>query len=414
MNRSYLVPMGEINTLEEKLTLVKGDATFVFDERNRKYIDLRSGLWNVNVGYHPELFAAVKAKMDEQFASQLTYLDIHSFHHPLYEEYGKQLLDFADSGNRYQHVIYTNSGSECTELALKMARQVNPNNKKVKTLAFSKGYHGTFWGGMSVSGLDQEVTQVYSPKLNYMDFIDFPDNAQKEEHLINHIYQHHEEYSTMVIEPVMGSAGVRIPEFAFMNKLGKLLKKYDITIIFDEVATGFYRTGKRFFFQHLNFEPDIINLSKGINNGILPFGSVLLSVAFVEKLTGKQLEHFSTQNGNLLGLISAIETLNFYLKKEEEIIQNINKLNQIMRIQFASATFSHPYRIIGCMASIEINDPAKLQIIVGKLQQFGILCYQYFNSVEDNGLTLMPSYFIEPDQMEKMMKQLCKVVKSYD
>ncbi|WP_086330881.1 aminotransferase class III-fold pyridoxal phosphate-dependent enzyme [Candidatus Enterococcus mansonii] len=409
MKYNYVVPMGDISSINNKLALIRAENEYVFDYNQKRFMDLRSGLWNVNLGYKTELYESVQQRLNEQLSTNLTYLDIHSFHHPLYQEYAEKLCAFVDAEGNYTQLIYTNSGSECTELALKLSRQIN--NQKVKTLAFSKGYHGTFWGGMSVSGLDQEVTEVYNPKISNIEFIKFPENKSEEEELLTYIERHHCEYGAMIIEPVLGSAGVKIPSFPFMNKLGELLKQNGIMIIFDEVATGFYRTGQRFFFHYLDFKPDIINLSKGINNGILPFGAVLLSNELVKKLKNENVEHFSTQNGNLLGIISAHETLNYYQKNEVEVSKNIQRLNEVILSGLQEQDIM--CRGMGCMFAITINNPLALQLIVDALEQAGVLCYQYFNSSEDNGLTLMPSYYTNSKKIAQVVKLIARVVRSY-
>lgn len=409
MINNYIVPMGNIKNIENKITLVRGEKEFLYDDNNKKYLDLRSGLWNSNLGNNDELLSQVNESINNQISSGITSLDIHSFHHPLYQSYASKLLKFVDKESFYKKLIYTNSGSECTELALKLSRQINKGKKK--TLAFSKGYHGTFWGGMSVSGLDQEVTTVYSPKISNIDFIDFPETNQKEEELLTYINYHHLEYGSMIIEPVIGSGGVKIASIDFMNKLGKLLKEKNITIIFDEVATGFYRTGTAFYFHQLNFKPDIINLSKGINNGILPFGTVILSETVVQQLENEQLEHFSTQNGNLLGIISSDETLNYYLKNEFVIKKNITKINETVLSVLKEKGLE--YRGIGGMIAIPINSELRLTQIIKQLESTGILTYQYMNSNKDNGLTLMPSYYTDVSKLKKAIFYISKVVMSY-
>lgn len=408
MVNNYIVPMGEISKVENKLTIVKANNEFVYDENNKKYLDLRSGLWNSNLGNNVELLSRIESSFKKQFSAGITSLDIHSFHHPMYQLYASKLLNFVDKDNFYTKLIYTNSGSECTELSLKLARQIS---KKKKTLSFSKGYHGTFWGGMSVSGLDQEVTKVYNSKIGNIDFIDFPETEEEEEKLLNYINNNHQNYGAMMIEPVIGSGGIKIASLKFMNKLGRLLKEKDIAIIFDEVATGFYRTGSAFYFHKLDFYPDIINLSKGINNGVLPFGTVILSEKVIKSLKDEQLEHFSTQNGNLLGIISSYETLDYYIKNEATIKENIVQIN--MTIISTLEEFGLEYREIGGMIAIPINHVGKLLQVTKDLEGAGILTYYYMNSDKDNGLTLMPSYYTDLLKLKKAINYISKVVMNY-
>ncbi|MGR5981943.1 aminotransferase class III-fold pyridoxal phosphate-dependent enzyme [Bacillus cereus] len=100
------------------------------------------------------------------------------------------------------------------------------------------------------------------------------------------------------------------------------------------MATGFYRTGNRFFFKELGVTPDILILSKSINNGILPFGAVVISKEIEDALKGKHIEHFSTQNGNLLGVLSAKITLEYILENETSIISNVREIENIVTNTF--------------------------------------------------------------------------------
>ncbi|XAZ38048.1 aminotransferase class III-fold pyridoxal phosphate-dependent enzyme [Bacillus velezensis] len=146
-NRSYAVPMGNISqdTLYN-IEVKRAEDSYLYDINNKRYIDLRSGLWNVSLGYNKKLNKNITEKMSELLELGIPYLDIHSYTHPLYEQYSSELLDFVNEDNDdYKKVIYTNSGSEGTEAALKIVRQISNQHKKV--LAFNKGYHGTFFGG---------------------------------------------------------------------------------------------------------------------------------------------------------------------------------------------------------------------------------------------------------------------------
>ncbi|MGQ0515528.1 aminotransferase class III-fold pyridoxal phosphate-dependent enzyme, partial [Bacillus sp. D-CC] len=104
-----------------------------------------------------------------------------------------------------------------------------------------------------------------------------PQNRDDEDHVLNFIEENHQNISAFLFEPIIGSGGVYIFNKEFIKKLLSTFKKFNILLIFDEVATGFYRTGNRFFFKELGVTPDILILSKSINNGILPFGAVVIS-----------------------------------------------------------------------------------------------------------------------------------------
>ncbi|ATU28674.1 MULTISPECIES: aminotransferase class III-fold pyridoxal phosphate-dependent enzyme [Bacillus] len=410
-NRSYAVPMGNISqdTLYN-IEVKRAEDSYLYDINNKRYIDLRSGLWNVSLGYNKKLNKNITEKMSELLELGIPYLDIHSYTHPLYEQYSSELLDFVNEDNDdYKKVIYTNSGSEGTEAALKIVRQISNQHKKV--LAFNKGYHGTFFGGMSVSGLDQDLTKVYSPLLYNIQYVDVPENMEQEEKIIEYIEKNHKEFSAFFLEPILGSAGTVVFSEDFIKKLISVLKFHEILVVFDEVATGFLRTGHRFFLSTLEMKPDIVILSKGINNGTLPFGAVILNGEVCDKLLHSHVEHFSTQNGNLLGITSAFCTLNYIKEKEKEIRSNIKEIESDYK-QYAQE-YKMNIRGQGLMLSIPINNWHKTRSITLNLRNSGLLVYYYCNHESDNGLTLLPSLLVDKQLFMKSLNIIARKVALY-
>lgn len=253
---------------------IKAQDTFLIDKKNKRYLDLRSGLWNVSLGYQPDIYSKISKEFDNLLTKQLPYLDNHSFKHPIYQETAETILKFVGKG--FNNVIYTNSGSENTELSLKLSNYINKKGSKSKILTFKNSYHGTFFGGMSVSGIDQELNQIFNPKYGYVTFLEYPTSIESENEILKKVNLICSDYDVMFIEPVLASAGVYTTTIEFMNKLIKILHKNNVIVVFDEVATGFYRTGNRFYFNQLDYIPDLLCLSKGINNGITPFGCVCI------------------------------------------------------------------------------------------------------------------------------------------
>ncbi|MCY7810430.1 aminotransferase class III-fold pyridoxal phosphate-dependent enzyme [Bacillus cabrialesii] len=410
-NKSYAIPMGNISqdTLYN-IEVKRAEDTYLYDVNNKRYIDLRSGLWNVSLGYNKKLNKNITEKMSDLLELGIPYLDIHSYTHTLYEQYSSELLDFVNEGNDdYNKVIYTNSGSEGTEAALKIVRQISNQQKKV--LAFNKGYHGTFFGGMSVSGLDQDLTKVYSPLLHNIQYVNVPENEEQEEKIIDYIEKNHKEFSAFFLEPILGSAGTILFSEGFMKKLLSILKLHEIIVVFDEVATGFLRTGHRFFLSKLEIKPDMIILSKGINNGTLPFGAVILNGDVCDKLLHSHVEHFSTQNGNLLGITSAFCTLNYIKECENEIKSNINEIESYYK-QY-SQKYNLNVRGQGLMLSLPINDWNKTRSIMLNLKSSGLLVYYYYNDEHDNGLTLLPSLLIDKQLFMKSLNIIARKVALY-
>ncbi|WP_332833835.1 aminotransferase class III-fold pyridoxal phosphate-dependent enzyme [Clostridium perfringens] len=402
----YNVPMGKIDQNPYKnIKVTKANKSFLIDEKNKRYIDLCSGLWNCSFGYNSELNDLLLSKLKEILNSGVLFLDIHSYTHDVYEIYAKELLEFCnESKYNFNKLSYTNSGSECTELALKYIKHIN-GNKKI--LCFDKGYHGTYFGGMNVSGIDNKTTSIYNSTAIDIEFLSIPKNKCEEDKIIKYIEANKENLGGFILEPVIGSSGVFPLNISFLNKLLKVLKKYNIVSVFDEVATGFYRTGRRFYFHLLEYSPDILLLSKGINNGILPFGTVLLSKNISNLLieNNAYIEHFSTQNGNILTIQLALIVLNYIKKKENELLKNIKEIESIINLEFSDSKFI--IHGLGGMYSININNSQYLDKLILNLINNGILVYNFWNSNYDNGLTIFPILFMDV----KLLKKSLSIIK---
>lgn len=396
----YNIPMGLISQKPYKdIRISKADECYLMDANNKKYIDLCSGLWNCSLGYSSEFNNILLEDFRKLLENGLGFLDIHSYSHDIYESYAKELINFCnDNKYKYNKVSYTNSGSECTELAIKYIKHIK-GNKKI--LCFDKGYHGTYFGGMNVSGIDIKTTYIYNPKSIDIEFLPIPKNRDDEELIIEYIKNNNVELGAFILEPVIGSGGILPLNEIFLNELLEVLKEYNIISVFDEIATGFYRTGHRFYFHLLKSNPDILLLSKGINNGFLPCGTVLITEQITNKLIENEsyIEHFSTQNGNLLTIQSALTTLNYIKKNENKIIKNISYIEDIFKKEFDSSTFK--INGVGCMYSIAINDSNKLNRIIMNLKHSGILVYNFWNSDCDNGLSIFPILLTDINVIKK-------------
>lgn len=394
MENKYVIPMGSlVNNSFLNINVKRAEGNYLISESGKKYIDLRSGLWNVSLGYNKDLYKEVSETFSSLLSLGIPYLDIHSYNHPIYNDYAKKLLDFMNDQmeTNFTRVFYTNSGSEGTELSVKIIDHLATNKKK-DILAFKEGYHGTFFAGMSVSGLDQEVTSDYRLPSG-VTFLDCPINPDKLREIELLIEEKGDNIIAFFMEPIIGSSGTITMPQKYIEKIISICKQKNIIVVFDEVATGFYRTGRKFYYTYLEETPDIVIMSKGINNGILPFGAVVINNEIEQKLEKKHIEHFSTQNGNILSLASALKVLEYYQKHEKSIVENIYTINKLI-IETLNYTDIN-YRIIGLMLSISINDSFKTVQIVQHLLKMGIIVYHYDDLKGNSGLTIFPPFFID-------------------
>lgn len=405
MNR-YAMLNGQLTTNNlHNIEVVRGEKQNLIDVNNRRYVDLSSGLWNVSLGYNEELNSNIKDKFMELLDKNIPYVDMTSYFHELYNSVAEKILDFIDDKN-FDRVFYTNSGSESLELSIKI---VNSIMRGKYIVSFSDSYHGTFYGGMSISGISKDIVENHNPNYDNRLTLKMPSNIEEEENFIAYIEKKGNDIGAIFIEPIIGSGGIKFCSLNFYNTLMKLCKQKDIIVVFDEVATGFYKTGKKFFFKYLEHIPDMLCLSKGLNNGTLPSGTVVISKKIEEILSGKIMKHMSTQNGNLLCLSTVQSTLEYYKKKKSEIESNIKKINCINNELVRE--YSCNARIFGTIMAIQVNKNS-LNNILEDIKQSGILVYRFVTK-EESGISIFPPINIDDKLYRKSLKLILKTIKKY-
>ncbi|QYU58993.1 aminotransferase class III-fold pyridoxal phosphate-dependent enzyme (plasmid) [Weissella confusa] len=398
----------EGSRLYNELTIESAkDTNILVDNEGKEYTDLRSGLWNVGLGYHNEVTEKFAQQSADLIKKGMFYLDNFSYKTSLFSEVATHLEALV--GNYYSDVQFVNSGSEGIELALKIANSFN-QKQPFKIAAFEESYHGSFLGGFSISGMDAISSQANN--LTYSDtiFVKFPRTSEEAREVLDSVTKEANKLSAFVIEPVLSSSGVVFTDFAFMDELISILHKNDVLVIFDEVATGFYRSGKAFYKDYLTNKPDVLVLSKQINNGLLPFGAVVFTDTVMQRLRKKPIEHYSTQNGNLLGALSAKLTLEYFEMNSGYLESNINET--IHAIQDVLHASDIKFRNLGLMFAIPLENWLESIEITNRLRQFGILVYPFENNV-DAGITIYPMLTSDVDKTRSDIKRLSKILLRY-
>lgn len=234
--------------------LVKGEGIYLFDQDGRKYLDLCSGLWNVPLGYSNE---EIKKHIEKQL-EELPYNNLIAFSSDVQQRYALKLTDWL--GERFSHVLYTCSGSETTEAAIKTCRQYQalsgqPHRKVIG--AFSISYHGTSYGAMSVSGLDRPITSDYQPLVSAISLLEIPGDYRDEEEWIRCVDRffdvNEDKLAGFVAEPVLASGGIIPVPFRILRHIADRCRRCGALLVDDEVATGFGRTGTPFLYQQAGF-----------------------------------------------------------------------------------------------------------------------------------------------------------------
>jgi beta-alanine--pyruvate transaminase len=290
----------------------------------RRVLDAMAGLWCVNAGHgQARIVEAIR-----EAAGRLDFVSSFKMSHPAALELADQLVAKAPVG--LDKVFFTNSGSEAVDTALKIARayhQARGDCRRTKLIGRAKGYHGMGFGGLSVSGIGRQKRD-FGPLLGDVAHLPLPYDAslrfsagQPEQgaHYADALLQLLEIHdpatvAAVIVEPVTGSGGVYAPPVGYLQKLREICDRHGVLLIFDEVITGFGRLGDDFGAQVFGVTPDLMTLAKGLTNGAVPMGGVLVSGAVYNAFMNGpeqaiELMHGYTYSAHPLACAAGLATL---------------------------------------------------------------------------------------------------------
>lgn len=283
----------------QNITPIKAKGSWLWDDKNQKYLDLYGGHAVISIGHsHPKYVA----KITEQLNNIAFYSN--SVINPLQEELAQKLGEI--SGYDDYYLFLCNSGAEANENALKLA---SFHNGRKKVIAFSKSFHGRT--SLAVAATNDKSIQA---AVNNHDVVFVELNNEGD-----FLKEMNETVCAVIIEGIQGVAGIHLPENSFLQLIEKKCKEFGAIFIVDEVQSGYGRTGQFFAHQHANVKPDLITTAKGMGNGF-PIAGVLIYPKFQAKygLLG------TTFGGNHLACAAAIAVLDVI--KEEKLIEHAHAL----------------------------------------------------------------------------------------
>jgi beta-alanine--pyruvate transaminase len=293
----------------------------------RRVLDGTAGLWCCNAGHgQPKIVEAIQRQ-----AAELDYAPAFQMGHPKAFELATRVRDMAPEP--FQHVFFTNSGSESVETALKIAlayHRARGEGGRTRLIGRERGYHGVNFGGISVGGITNNRRFFGSllAGVDHLPHTHLPGNAftrgQPDEgaHLADEVERlvalhGAETIAAVIVEPVAGSTGVLIPPRGYLERLRELTARHGILLIFDEVITGFGRLGTPFAADLFGVMPDMITCAKGLTNGVIPMGAVLTTAAIHDAfMEGPdhviELFHGYTYSGSPIASAAGLATLEVY------------------------------------------------------------------------------------------------------
>lgn len=350
----HVAQTSEIPMLGEDFNIAIAKGVKLTDVNGKIYTDLISGISVSNVGHcHPKVLEAINHQ-SQKFMHLMVYGE---FNQSPQVNYAKKLTDLLPQ--KLNSIYYTTSGSEAVEGALKLAKR---STGKTELICFKQAYHGSTHGALSVMG-DEYFKTSFRPLLPDVRILEF--NNLKALELIS------SKTAAVIIEPIQGEAGVRKANRDYIKNLRKICDDHGTILIFDEIQTGFGRTGNLFVFEEFDVVPDILLISKGMGGG-LPIGAFIASTDLMSNLTKNPiLGHINTFGGNALCVAAANACL--------EIIISENLCLRAKQIENIITTkLKHPLikeiRIHGALGAIDFyNEVLNMRVIKSCIEK-GIIC----------------------------------------
>lgn len=346
------------------LVMTRGEGIYVWDTDGTRYTDFTSGIGVTNTGHcHPKVVQAI-----QQQAAQFLHAQVNIYYH-------EGLFELSDALKRVvpaplDTFFYSNSGAEAVEAAVKLARQAT---HRPNIIVFQGSFHGRTAQTMAMTTSKTTYRKHYQPLPPGVFVAPFPywyrygwnpettsQWALNELRLLLKSQTDPSETAAIIVEPVLGEGGYVVPPASFIKGLRAICDEHDILLIFDEIQSGFGRTGRFFALEHFEVIPDIMVMAKGLGSGF-PISAVAAPAEIMSKwMTGT---HGGTYGGNIMGCAAAVATINAIL--EDGLVQNAAERGEQLMESLQEMQTRFPVigdvRGLGLMVGVEFTDPQTRQ-----------------------------------------------------
>jgi len=380
----FLRHLGQTSPAPMMVEISRAEGVFMFGPDGEKYIDLISGVSVSNTGHsHPKVREAVKKQVDS-YMHLMVYGEIIQSPQVKYAERLAGLLP-ASLNTCY----FVNSGSEAVEGGLKLAKRYTGRSR---IISFRNGYHGSTHGALSVQG-SELYRNAFRPLLPDTHLIDFNDVSS-----LNSIDN---KTACVLVEPVQGEGGIIYPKNGFLEKLRKRCSETGSLLIFDEIQTGFGRTGFMFAIDRFGVIPDILLLAKALGGG-MPLGAFISSEEIMSSLMSDPvLGHITTFGGHPVCCAAGLASLNVII--EEQLVESCNLKSSLFKKELVHPLISE-VRGEGLLLAVQLIDPEYIHYVIAHGPKYGLIL-DYFLFC-NNALRIAPPLIISEEEISLACRQL--------
>ncbi len=384
----FLLHLGQTSSAPLMLEIEKAEGVFMYGPSGEKYLDLVSGVSVSNTGHrHPKVVEAIKNQVDS-YLHLMVYGEMIQTPQVKYAERLASLLP-----GQLSSIYFVNSGSEAVEGALKLAKRYTGRSR---IIYFTNSYHGSTHAALSVQG-NEKYRNAFRPLI--------PDTVQIGFNDFSSLDRIDDHTACVIVEPIQAEAGVILPRTGFLELMRERCSKHGALLIFDEVQTGFGRTGTMFAINRYGVAPDILVLAKALGGG-MPLGAFISSREIMSSLINNpQLGHITTFGGHPVCCAAGLASLEVII--EEKLAESCASKSALLKKEL-----NHPLiadiRGEGLLLAVQLRSPEHVQKVIANAPAHGLVL-DYFLFCSD-AFRIAPPLVISDDEIKYACRQLLSLL----